>query len=1204
MPADALRPVGWTVAQTDLHTKLPPAATASGLLILSRNLGRVGWMGRFSILCLGAAVAAVLSSFSPAAPAWAETPGCAAAPAEAPLIDLVLPVAAAVVGEPVAFRWSRAAAGAAAAEAAAYLVLAVPEASRFEGRGFFALAPGARGPHGIAFGKDRSRAVVPLSTPFARPAGVIEVLPYRAGPMESEWAVVLVSACGEAVAAKGNMSLDVAPGAPKLVARDQFSSRRPTAEVTPVSGPFRARVFEGAVEVADSRSGEVILQATGHAPVFSPTGRFIALRTDEDQVADIYDLVAERRVGRFQSIAMYWSHADSFLYLDQEWAGALQIVRTLHGRRDAPEETPRLALLNEFRMEEEAVLAEGAVHGGLDPDGEDLDPGEGGASFTAGSEAWSLELSLESGVVAFLATNPFFYPDPTDELPGRIIDLGLLNPMIVTERRSQLDQILSRDFTVKTADVAKWNVHDTLRRTFIYYDDQSGDVVEEDADGTEAAPAPADEADAAEIAPEDAEAIPEPFEEPIDFSEEPTQTVAMDGGVVAAGPGTGDGDGAGAILRGAVAIAPSVRSFADTADAMLDLLPDRAIPPLRSGRDDRNLERIAAELDALYDDAFARFAAGVEEEGGGYLTFPFPNPSPAAAPEEAVTINLLAEGRDTWRWILGGDRFWLTETVESGRLSHAFSFTLLGERGGSLRHADLLSPEQLKAESASTGEGAPLALINRGDARGELGSTFAEPSYVGVAGGRYLLVATRPIARLVAFDLASWSPACSVAAPLNAADIDHLSITADGRQLAQVNRDGRVEVYACADGRHVLSGLVADDELVLMDRNGYFDGSEDAAGYVELKIAGLPGRHLLSQFAGRLRYPGLASAAFAGEAQRAPIALDPPSLSVSGEAGVFRVDLRAARGLRSLDVYINGRLARRTTVDGLAASVTLDPADLPPAAFATLLAIDREGFTSPPTEIVLGTRAPAGAGRLLGLAVGVDRYPRMPGSELRYAAADARRIAGAVASSPLYASVDVGTMLDADATAEAILARLDVMIGEAGEGDTLLLSFAGHGLIGGDGRLRLALSSTDRADIDGSSLAFDAVARRLKAAKARVVVLLDACHSGVTGQADPATNEDAVAQLVTQGGAGIVILSASKGRQFSEELATLGGGRFSVAIDDALSAGRTHADTDGNGAVSLLELYRAVKASVAGGSEGRQIPWIARNQIYGDFDVF
>lgn len=1162
-------------------------------------------MRRLSIPCLRAAVALVLVSVAIVVPGSAFAAKCTVPVDDAPQIHFSPPGPSAVVGEPAAFRWNAATVGAVKPKVSSYLVLAVAEATRLEGRGFFALAPGARGPHGMAFARDRVRAVTPLSTRFARTSGAIEILPYRAGPVEVEWAVVVVSDCGEAVAAAGATRLEVAPGAPKIVARDPFSAKRPAAEVVPVSGPFRARVFEGAVEVDDSRSGEVILQATGRDPVFSPTGRFIVLQTDEEQVSDVYDLVAERRIGRFQSIAMYWSHADSFLYLDQEWAGGLQIVRTLHGRRDSFEETPRLAVLNEFRTEE-AVVAEGAVHGGLDPDGEDLDPGEGGSSFTAGSEAWSLEMSLEGGVAAFLNTNAFFFDEDEEQIPGRIVDLGLLEPMIVTERRRDLDDILSRDFGVKVPDVAGWNVHDTLRRTFVYYDEQAEDGAGEDDAASDEAVAPSEEAQAPA---DEFEVDLEPLEEPIDYSDEPTQSVTENGDLVAAAPG-GEGTEGEALLRGAMTIVPSMRAFADTAGAMLDLLPDRAVRSLRSGRDNAELGRVAAELDLLYDDAVAQFGTGTEDSGNGYLTWPFPDPFAAAPPDEVPHINLLAEGRDTWRWLVGDSRFWLTQTVESGRLSHAFTFTLLGEKGGRLRHADLLAPAQLAAESANGEDGAPFALINRGDARGALGDTFGEASYVGISGGRFLLVATRPIARLIAFDLLDWKPACSVAAPVNAADIDRLSFTSDGRHIAQINKDGRVEIYSCADGRNLLSGLVVDDELVLMDRNGYFDGSEDAAGYVELKIAGLPGRHLLSQFAGRLRFPGLAKAAFTGAPRRAPIALDPPSLVVAAAPGAssatsaFRVDLRAARGLRSLDVYVGGRLARRIPLDGASASLLLDPAGLPAAAFATLLAIDREGFTSPPTEILLGTRPSTGAGRLLGLAVGVDRYPKMPGSELRFAAADARRIAGALAASPVYGAIDVGTMLDAEATAEAILSRLDDLIAGAGEGDTLLLSFAGHGLIGGDGRLRLALSSTDRADIDGTTLPFDAVAQRLKAAKARVVVLLDACHSGVTGQADPATNEDAVAQLVTEGGAGIVILSASKGRQFSEELVGLGGGRFSVAIADALSTGRSLADSDGNGAVSLLELYRAVKASVAGGSAGRQIPWIARNQIYGDFDVF
>jgi hypothetical protein len=209
--------------------------------------------------------------------------------------------------------------------------------------------------------------------------------------------------------------------------------------------------------------------------------------------------------------------------------------------------------------------------------------------------------------------------------------------------------------------------------------------------------------------------------------------------------------------------------------------PDRAIPAQRSGEDDthyrahrRRTRRALRRLDR------SRSVSGPEDDWQRLSRpIPFPDPSPATPPDE-VTFHQPPRRRAATPGAGSsvGDRFWLTETVESGRLSHAFGFTLLGERGGTLRHADLLAPEQLKAEAASGADGAPLALINRGDARGELGSTFGEPSYVGIAGGRYLLVATRPIARLIAFDLVAWSPACSVASPLNAADIDHLSITA------------------------------------------------------------------------------------------------------------------------------------------------------------------------------------------------------------------------------------------------------------------------------------------------------------------------------------------------------------------------------------------------------------------------------------------
>jgi uncharacterized caspase-like protein len=171
-----------------------------------------------------------------------------------------------------------------------------------------------------------------------------------------------------------------------------------------------------------------------------------------------------------------------------------------------------------------------------------------------------------------------------------------------------------------------------------------------------------------------------------------------------------------------------------------------------------------------------------------------------------------------------------------------------------------------------------------------------------------------------------------------------------------------------------------------------------------------------------------------------------------------------------------------------------------------------------------------------------------------------------------------------------VLARLDAMVGGAGSEDTIVVSFAGHGLRDDDA-LRLVLSSTSLDDLAGTSLACADVAAGLKRSRARIVVLLDVCHAGVSDRL--ATNDDAVSQLVTASGASMIILSASKGCQLSEEDAGSGGGRFSVTIDNILTKRRSAFDLDGNGAISVAELYRSLKAQVVRDSQGRQTPWLS-----------
>jgi uncharacterized caspase-like protein len=93
-----------------------------------------------------------------------------------------------------------------------------------------------------------------------------------------------------------------------------------------------------------------------------------------------------------------------------------------------------------------------------------------------------------------------------------------------------------------------------------------------------------------------------------------------------------------------------------------------------------------------------------------------------------------------------------------------------------------------------------------------------------------------------------------------------------------------------------------------------------------------------------------------------------------------------------------------------------------------------------------------------------------------------------------------------------------------------------------------------------------------------------------------------VSALIDRAPSGILIFSASKGREESEESAEHGGGIFTTAVIDALSKKET--DRNHNGVIEASELYASVKRTVVEATEGRQTPWFARNDMVGDFVPF
>jgi hypothetical protein len=400
---------------------------------------------------------------------------------------------------------------------------------------------------------------------------------------------------------------------------------------------------------------------------------------------------------------------------------------------------------------------------------------------------------------------------------------------------------------------------------------------------------------------------------------------------------------------------------------------------------------------------------------------------------------------------------------------------------------------------------------------------------------------------------------------------------------------------------------------------------------VTVRIPGVSGRHLLSQFVSRLWVSDLAHRVLAGEQLEAASVFDPPSLAVSAPAEGADASLvlhaRSAVGLDTIDVIADGRSLKHVEAapkakekskakgkekgKGKAAaekpvtemSVELAAGDLAGRGIVTVIATDRNGIASAPIELLPERTKNSRAPKTFVLAVGVGAYREIDEAELRYSAGDATRLAKSVARS-LYSNTSTVTLTDAEATAPAIMENLERMVAEAGPDDTIMLSFAGHGLRGKDGGLWLALTDTNLYEVEATSLDFTAVQAQLTKARARILLLLDVSHGQLAKRTEIATNDDVAGMMTAAAGTQMVVLSATRGKQYSELTTTLSGGRLSVAIRDILVKDRGIADTDGNGNISVHELFRAARAAVAHGSGGHQTPWIARGGLAGDFDIF
>jgi hypothetical protein len=253
----------------------------------------------------------------------------------------------------------------------------------------------------------------------------------------------------------------------------------------------------------------------------------------------------------------------------------------------------------------------------------------------------------------------------------------------------------------------------------------------------------------------------------------------------------------------------------------------------------------------------------------------------------------------------------------------------------------------------------------------------------------------------------------------------------------------------------------------------------------------------------------------------------------------------------------------------------------------TVIAEDSEGALSQKTvSVQLSKRM----GELWAVVIGINKYKNL--ASLKYAANDAQEFYRYLVEVNKIPKENIWLLLDEEATLEQIKSILGTRLRRsAGKEDMVIVYLAGHGAIegdsaspDGDGLEKYILPyNADPKDLYSSALPMGEIARVFqRISSERLVFITDTCYSGATGgRTVPVpgvrTNiSGAFLERISQG-SGRVVLTASDANEVTVERDELRHGVFTYYLLEGL---RGKADLDGNGVITVDEVYRYVSIKV------------------------
>ena len=201
------------------------------------------------------------------------------------------------------------------------------------------------------------------------------------------------------------------------------------------------------------------------------------------------------------------------------------------------------------------------------------------------------------------------------------------------------------------------------------------------------------------------------------------------------------------------------------------------------------------------------------------------------------------------------------------------------------------------------------------------------------------------------------------------------------------------------------------------------------------------------------------------------------------------------------------------------------------------------------------------------LAIGISKY-KDKDLELKYARKDATVLAKTFASAgkDLFNEVKVDLLVDAQAKRADILDRLEKLPDQVREGDVAVITFAGHGDRDATGKFYLLPVDANPKKMLSTCVDGDQIKSVLASLPCKVILVLNACHSGAVG----GVVSNLVRDLVTEDH-GVIVMCAAMGKEVALANNKVGHGFFTKALVEGLS-GKAKSD-DGQVYLHRLDAY-------------------------------